>query len=264
MKTLELLWPTIFFGSILFVLFLVKRRRDKSVTQFVDVTPPSPAFDLLEPVKVDINQEMSNEFKKYFDTLHTALNSAKNRIDVIDYIEHGAVMNTIGNTANLNLESYYVQYYDQIEHVIRSKNIEYCRFLCLPINKYRTEIILNWSHENLEKIFEICPELEYVYEPVLAHIRKMKDYPKFKLYLIMDSPRAFSSMMIDETLYLKEHDKWQKAKARPDLLEVETISDRRGKVIIQSEIETILELKEKYLPLNVNQFVSTVPQLFHD
>jgi len=145
----------------------------------------------------------------------TAIKFVKKEIIIVDYIEHGTMMKQIDGIQGLELNVFYDEYFRYLEELVKKKGnaIVYKRILSLPISPER---VVDNSLEAIEDV------KRFIYDRTIAHIRRIKDLPNFELYIDCNSNRSFSSVFIDNAIWLRESDLWdtETRKARPDMLEI--------------------------------------------
>jgi len=221
---------------------------------------PEATNDTLDLCIFDINKKDDYRFNKifadqYFEKLKKYTSIATESVMVLDYLSHNKHNKIKLNKGKkvIHLSEEYDDYYYLLEQVVKDQDIIYTRILQLPIDPQKSTFKDNYEKLNTKVLDLIFPQ-------TFQHIKRMRSYPNFKLYIINPPIRLYSIMNIDNKYLLSEYDRYNKeGEAQPDILFIDKIGkegqNEKIKRLISTYETQIHSVLEKKKPIDIDKLV---------
>lgn len=201
-------------------------------------------------IKNEKNKEYFNEFMtSYFETLINNISKAKESIVILDYLAHHNPIKTLllgkNNLEKNRMEELYNDYFRAIESAI-VRGVKCKRVVQLPLD----------TAKDLTRNDQIYFFITHVMRETYQHIHRISGYSNFTLHLINNAIRPYSSMIIDDSCYICEYDRYNKSRRPlPDIVFVDEVSDMSSNSKLKFFIEKQKNLINKVLKSNNSSLI---------
>ena len=208
---------TILISAVLYSAHISIRNKSLEIGSLdlpIKLIPPRIFYiDYLKYLKPNVSQrDMRDAIDKYFLYIKNEIKKSKSKITVLDYFEHTHEIEDTGAFYE-RLRDGYRDYYRTIETTVKGNSeISYTRILQLPLGAPS-------DFGSSAQLYRYALKVIDIYSPLWEHIVNMRNCNNFFMYVINVPLRTPSEMIIDNSVWFFESDRYNKgAKITPDLL----------------------------------------------